>query len=383
MYTGHLININLLTSRHSYIESVLNAELLEFLMKILALDTKSDYAKLKIDNADDIWILSKILDKGDIVGAETTRIVKKEEGQEGLRKKMFVKVKAEKIEFSASSLRILGTIIESSNPDVPHGSFHTITAEPKDVLQLSKKFQRWQVERLKDAEEASGRPKVILCSADYGEVKLALLKEFGIEPITELNKALPGKKKETEKIYEKSRNEFLKELAGLLEEMAKTYKVNKIVFGGIGFLNENFQKILEDKPNLKNMIHMVKIYSSGESGINEIIKLGAVDAVVKNSRISEETKIVEKFFEQVSTNGLATYGMVQVKQAVDYGAVEILLVSDELISKLKESGSFEELDALMIAAEKAGTRVMIVSTEHDAGERFSKMEIGAILRYRI
>jgi len=281
-------------------------------------------------------------------------------------------------------LRVLGTIIESSNPNVPHGSFHTVTVERGSVVLIKKEnWQGWQIKRIKDAVESTKKPKLILCAADYGDATIALLKEFGIEYISDLSKSLPGKKKETQKLYEKSREEFLVELAKLLEETAKNNNVNKIVFGGVGFLSENLKKTLEKFPELKKKIHLFKISTHGKTGINELIKRGAVEKVMQGSRISEETRLVEKFFEEVSKDGLATYGINEVKRAVEYGAVETLLVSDDYIEKLKEENKFDELNKIMDDAEKNGAKVVIISKEHESGERFAEMQIGALLRFRV
>jgi len=352
-------------------------------MKIIFQDRKEGLIRLKVDNLDDIWILSRIISKDDIVTSETTRIVKKSDEQEGKRIKLKIKLKVEKIEFQKNMLRLLGTIIESSNENVPHGSFHTITIGRGSKISIKKEWQEWQIKRIKDAVEATKKPKLILCAADYGDATIALLKEFGIEYVVDLSKSLPGKKKEAQKLYEKSRNEFLTELAKLLEEISKDKKVNKIVFGGVGFLSENFKKTLEKFPYLKNKIFLFKISTHGKPGINEMIKRGIIEKVSRGGRISEETKLIEKFFEEVSKDGLATYGINETKKAVEYGAVKTLLVSDSYIEKLKEKNKFEELNKLMENAEKSGADVMIISQEHEAGERFSKMQVGALLRYKI
>jgi stalled ribosome rescue protein Dom34 len=105
---------------------------------------------------------------------------------------------------------------------------------------------------------------------------------------------------------------------------------------------------------------------------------------MKGSRVQEETMLIQSFFEHVSKDdGLAVYGTGEVKKAVDFGAVETLLVSDTLISRYREKGNFSELDQLMKDAEKNKARIRIISDEHEAGERFSKMEIAALLRFKI
>lgn len=355
-------------------------------MKILSNDLKNHVVKLKVDNLDDLWILSRIIEPFSIVGGETTRITKKEEGQEGIRKKMYVKIYVEKIEFkkNGDSLRVLGTIRECSNEDVPHGEYHALTVNPGSKLDIYEELQKWQLERLKDAEAASKRPRLLLCAADYGEANIAVLREFGVEHISELSKSLPGKKKETMKEYDKSRSAFMTELAEMLEEISKSQGIGKIILGGPGFFAENFEKALERSADLKKKIIFVKISTAGKPGINEIIKRGEVDKILKGSRVQEETFLVEKFFGDISKSSqMAVYGTGDVRKAVEFGAVELLMVSDYAIAKHREAGTFEEIDKLMQDAEKSGARIMIISDEHESGERFSKIEIAALLRFPI
>ncbi len=353
-------------------------------MQILKQDKKEGIIRLKVENSDDLWILSRIVDKNDSVKGITTRAIKQTESQKEKRVKITVLLDVEKIEFEKNRLRLLGVIKESSNSDIPQGVFQPITVELNDILTIKKdEWKKWQIERIKDAVESTKKPKLILCAADYGNATIALLKEFGIDYLTDLSKSLPGKKKEMEKLYQKSRDDYLEELAKILEEISKNKNVDKIAFGGVGFLTENFTKTLEKFPKLKNKISLFKISAHGKNGINELIKRGAVEKIIKGGRITKETQLVEKFFEEVSKENLATYGINEVKKAVEYGAVETLLVSDAYIQKLRENDSFEKLNQLMESAEKNGAKVMIISEEHESGERFSDMQVGALLRFKI
>lgn len=341
-------------------------------MRILRQNKKEGIIKLKIDNLDDLLLLSRIVKKGDIVYGRTSRIVKKREEQEGKRVKLMLKLSVEKVEFKKNCLRILGRILESSNKNVPLGVFHTISLEIGEEIEIKKEWKNWQIKMISEAIEFSKRPKLLLCAADYGEAALALLREFGLEHITELLRTLPGKKEK--KVYENARREFLIELAKLLEETSKNMNVKKIIVGGVGFFPENFKDILKNFPELKKKIFVFKISTSGKPGISELIRRGIVEIVVKESRIAEETKFIEKFFEEISKDGLAVYGVKEVKRALNYGAVKVLLISNEFVSNAED---------IISMAEKSKARILIISDKHEAGERFSKFLIGALLRYKI
>ena len=335
-----------------------------------------EHIKLKIDNLDDLWILKNIINKGDEVGAKTTRIIKI--GNSETRKPVYIKIEVEKTEFEGNELRILGPILEASNPEVPLHDYHTLAIHAGDTIDIFKDLKVWEEQRVKDAVEATKKPKLILCAADYGDMSIALLKEFGIEHITEIDKNLPGKRKGYEKEYAKSRQDFLQEIARTLMELLKAHHVEKIILGGVGFLSEDFKKVLEKYPELKRKIILAKISVSGKTGINELIKRGIVAKAVKGGRISMETELIEKFFAEISKEGLATYGPNEVKNALDYGAVETLLISEKYIHDNRELA-----EEILKKAKDSRATIVIISKEHEAGERFSKIGIGALLRYKI
>ncbi len=80
--------------------------------------------------------------------------------------------------------------------------------------------------------------------------------------------------------------------------------------------------------------------------------------------------------ERIATDGLATYGREQVRRALNMGAVEQLIVVDELVRD-------GEVDRLLELARQTGSEVLVVSQGHDAGETLANLTgIGALLRYK-
>lgn len=93
------------------------------------------------------------------------------------------------------------------------------------------------------------------------------------------------------------------------------------------------------------------------------------------SRISEETAAVEALLTEIVREGKAVYGGWETREAVDKGAVEILLVSDKNV---------REMEPIMEDAEKMGTKVMVISSLHPSGEKFLGLGgIGGLLRYKL
>ena len=114
---------------------------------------------------------------------------------------------------------------------------------------------------------------------------------------------------------------------------------------------------------------------TGEFGVQELLERS--DDVLAKEAVSEERKIMNKFFEMLAKDsGKVSYGKEEVLQHVKNGIVDIVLLSEVLDDTLVET--FEE------EAKKFGTEVRIISTETREGAQLEKMGgIAAILRYSI
>ena len=116
---------------------------------------------------------------------------------------------------------------------------------------------------------------------------------------------------------------------------------------------------------------------SGMNGIHEAIRLGIVDQITKENRVSKETQIIEKVFEEIKKDGLIIYGLSEVEDALNKGAVEKLVISDILIRS--ENG-----ERLLQLAKEIHSDFIIINTMHEAGKKFEGIGgIAALLRYRI
>ncbi|MFQ5801209.1 MAG: mRNA surveillance protein Pelota, partial [Candidatus Hydrothermarchaeales archaeon] len=115
----------------------------------------------------------------------------------------------------------------------------------------------------------------------------------------------------------------------------------------------------------------------GRAGIQEILKRGAVEKAVEESRVAIETRLVEELFTRISKESLASYGKKEVDEAANFGAVETLLVTYTFLQK-------HNPDRLMERVKKQRGEIMVVSPEHDAGERLDAIGgVAALLRFPV
>ena len=117
------------------------------------------------------------------------------------------------------------------------------------------------------------------------------------------------------------------------------------------------------------------IGDTDESGLKEIVEKSR--DILADQEIVYEKKILEKFFETLGEKpGLAFYKESDIRKALQYGAVEILIISKAFDKKIAK-----ELTEL---AENIGSKIEIVSTETTEGEQFQNLSgIGALLRFKV
>lgn len=348
-------------------------------MKVLGRDTESGAVRLRVDSLDDLWHLHELVEANDVASSLTWRTAetdRKETDRAGKAEKraMVLGVKVERVEWDAFSnrLRLLGPIVEGAQ-DV--GSYHTLVVEPMTELTLRKPrgFRRHHEERLEEAVSATARPLVTFLSIEENEAVVAVLRQYGVQRMAEVfghvsGKQYAGAKGEEEGFFE----EVLMALRDYRPEGAPLLVV------GPGFAKERFMAYARQKNAA--LVKGAAIEATGQAGmtgIHEALKRGSVERVAKDSRVSQETALVERFLEALATGRPAAYGAAETLRAAEMGAVDVLLVADRLV----RGGEGERYLDL---ARDMGAKAHVISTLHDAGARFDALGgVGALLRYAI
>lgn len=349
-------------------------------MKIISSDFKKGPVKIKIESLDDLWYLSQIIDAGDIVKGKTLRKIKVGSSEkEAVRKPVFIVLSVEKIEFSKTTnrLRVLGSIVEGPE-DVAKGSHHTFNIEEGTIITLVKqKWPDFQVKQLKDAAESSSL-NILICVFDREDAFFALMKRSGYELLTHIHGDVAKKA-----VDEPVKSTFYAQIIKQLEEYDVRFKLDKIILASPAFWKEELFKVLQND-ELKKKIVPASCSSADESAINEVLKRKEVQKALKQERVSDELALVEQVLAEISKQGLAAYGIEEVQQAVDAGAVKDLLVTDALIMDLREKEKFSQLDNLMKDADKSKAKIHIISVEHSGGKKLDGLGgIAALLRFKL
>jgi protein pelota len=325
---------------------------------------------LAVDTLDDLWHLSKVIEPGDALISKSERRFKSEAGKSE-RVPITIKIRADSVDFQkfSNKLRVLGTITAGKPEEyVSVGSHHTIELSPGDHFTLSKeRWSKYQLDRVYDAVRAAAKTKVLIAVMDIDSCELAALREFGIEKKASF-RGTQGKQ------FESDRTVFFREVA----EALSNSEADTIVLAGPGFAKEDFVKYLvEHYPGVAKKVVTEDIAGYGETGIQEVLRTGALQKVLESARAVRETALIEGLLEDIAKDK-GTYGLKQVEEALDYGAASLIIVSDEAFSKHRK-----EVETLLQKAEQTRCETHIVSSEHEAGKKLDSLGgVAARLRFK-
>ena len=216
---------------------------------------------------------------------------------------------------------------------------------------------------------------------DRKESTIATLRGKRIDIIKHLTSGVPGKHKaggqsqrRFDRVIELAAHEFLKRIGRHVDEAFLPLKdeLKGVLIGGPGHTKNDFvdgeyiHYEIHDK-----IINIVDTSYTGDFGIREVIDESA--DTLDEMDIMQEKKFMRKFLTGlISESGLSTYGEKEVRQNLQMGAVETLLIS-------------ENLEELIELAEEVKTHVEVISIETEEGTQLDKAfgGIAGILRYKV
>ncbi len=267
-----------------------------------------------------------------------------------------------------------------------------------------------------------------LIVADKNEAAIGYLQGNSVKTEFTLESNVPGKTRaggQSAQRFARLRKQMLKSFLQEIADKAKTAFLDKkrdgdllgIIIGGPGFVKD---KLIDDgyiHQELEDEIVAVESLNySGEEALEELVSK-AEDAI-EDSEVVREKNLVNEFFKNLKEeNGKSEYGVEPVQKALKMGAVDTLLISEDVdmyeatyecpnghekqifeeeariedsveCDECNEEMDLEEIsdlvDAFSDKAEEMSSELEIIGTGHEEGQRLLNMGgIAAILRYRI
>ena len=112
-----------------------------------------------------------------------------------------------------------------------------------------------------------------------------------------------------------------------------------------------------------------------ESGLYELVD--AAEDALEGLDLMREKKLMDRFMKLIASNEtMVAYGEKEVRRKLEMGAVDTLLVSEELDA--------EFVHELVEKAEMTGSNVEFISAEFEGGAQLKRAfgGVAALLRYR-
>ena len=356
-------------------------------MKILLKDVKHGVMKLELRNIDDLWALYNVVQKGDRVLGKTTREVKSTESVRPFSKRFTITlgVTVQRVYFDRelSRLRIHGIVFDAPEEVRVTGSHHTLSVGPEDVLTIVKnKWLNHQVDRLEKAVIAE--EPIIILALDSEEASVAVLRSFGLDFKGEIRSQLPGKL-EAEK-RQVAMKDYFHRIETLLETICAEL-TGPILIVGPGFTKDHFSKELRSEAKKCLGIRTVAVKnvgSGGVAGVHEAIRVGAVNKIRRDARATQESELVNEALRRLgSSSGDVSYGLDRVQADSEAGAVDTLIVSDQVVREAEDEER-SRIEGIMKIIEERGGKVALVSSEQEAGKMLRSLGgVAALLRYRL
>ncbi|MFX0077827.1 MAG: peptide chain release factor aRF-1 [Candidatus Hermodarchaeota archaeon] len=175
-----------------------------------------------------------------------------------------------------------------------------------------------------------------LISIDRSAAAWALLRGTNLQVVKTIKSGIMGKhraggqsQRRFERLIEQAAHEFLTRSSELTRELFEDVPdLRGIIIGGPGFTKEVFsEKGYLTSPLKDKVLAVLDTAYSGEEGIRALVEKSG--EILRNQRLLKEKRLVQHFLGELARDtGRATYGEKQVREALDRGAVEIILVSE-------------------------------------------------------
>ena len=350
-------------------------------MRIIHQNLKAGEVKVSIENLNDLWYLSQILEPGDLVKGKAERKISIGKSEERSQvKKIFVTmtILAEKIEFHKYSdiLRVNGKIKEGPE-DVPREVYQTITVEIHDVIQITKdKWCSYHLEYLHEAKEK--HPDFLAIVMDRDEASFAVITSQGFNIISEITGDV-----EKKAFKDKKKIDFYEQIIAQAKDYDARYHPKSIIIASPAFFKEDLMKLIKDD-QLKKKIILATCNNTGAQGITEILKRDELKKALESARSSKEEVIVENLMKEIKLGTKAVYGIKEVEKAVNCGAVDMLIITDSMIKKSRQEETYGKIDKILKTVESNRGKIEIIDADNPAGKQLDGLGgIGAVLRYQI
>jgi protein pelota len=344
------------------------------------------------EDADDLLTLSRIIENGDYVFADTTRVIKKVKEfarpDKGERIKVRVSVRVENISLDdmVDRLRITGIITNTDNELVPRGIHHSLTVQVGDTITIDKN-RKWNDVETNILKRSGNSTNFILVAIDAQEAAVAKISGTHLKIIPNIYSGQSGKRYQHAAKNNPNIEIFFDDIAKTIQSIFSAAEEEKnnstIIIFGPGETKRRFYNLLVEKHKLeKGKVSLIDgVDVAGEDGIFVFLRSPAIKEAMSSSKLATVSSILDEIMRLVH-KGDAKFamGMQEVSNAASIKAIEYLVFSDSIFKTIDEN----DVVKLLNLVESQGAKSFAVDSSTDIGWRVSSLGgIVALLRYSI
>jgi len=333
------------------------------------------------EESDDFLTLRRVIKPDDRIVGSTTRVVKREkdysrpDSGERIRIKIALNVEKISLDNVLDKLRIQGTIIESNNESVPHGSHHSLLVKINEGITITKK--NWTQIETKLVKTNNQRLGFLLVAIDTTDCGIGLLNGTHLQILPNLYSGSSGKRYKTNFKIEKFFEDVIKAISAVIKDR------NSVIIFGPGETRKKFGNFFgKSKLGQKFVCKVIEgIDSGGEDGIYTFTKSDIMKEIMSESKLAKVSSIIDEVMLLANKKSRKfTMGFHETKKANEFRAIDSLVFSDKIIQEINE----DEIINFLNDAESNGVKSFSVDSSTDIGLRVTGLGgIVSLLRFAI
>lgn len=344
-------------------------------MKVLERDDRHRRLKLLIENPEDLYFLSLLIDEGDLLSAWTSRQIKVERGftvERGERVRVQLTILVKKVEFQrfSDSLRVLGVVVDAPEWIEARGLHHTIGVRPGDEVGLVKRALLKHHEQV--LQLSTSRVKVVgVVSLEVDEVAAALLRPQGLEVLAAVSLPRPSKEGS---LREQLLSTYRRALPPLVEAL-RSKGVSELLVLAPHLAREAALACLKDVN-----YRYIEVSEGGLSGLYELMRRDDFRQILRELLLLPPKQALGELLKQLERDpGKVAIGLEEVARAAELRAVRKLLVLDEALLGEKRPLIMSVLERASETAED----VVVVPSSLEEAELIKRGGVAALLYWLI
>uniref|UniRef100_A0A7S0H6V7 Protein pelota homolog n=1 Tax=Hanusia phi TaxID=3032 RepID=A0A7S0H6V7_9CRYP len=369
-------------------------------MRLLQKAISKDGGRIKLipDDAEDLWTVYNLISVGDSVRTDTFRKVASESSTGSVsteKMRITLTIKVEAIDFDAQTpaLRLKGkNIVE--NDFVKMGQYHTLELETQRPFSLAKsEWDSIASDLVEQACDVTRKADLAVVVMQEGLAFVCLITSSMTLTRQKIEVSIPRKQGAASMGREKALAKFYDQVMRAIMQHVDFSIVKCLIIASPGFVNEYLMRHIEmmsHKLDLRCLMdHKSKFLfchcSSGHKhAIKEILSDPAIASRLHDTKAAAESRALNDFFKMLNNDADRTaYGEAHVMHAAQIGAINTLLISDNLF-RSQDPGARKKYVDLVETVKDSGGVPLIFSTMHVSGERLQMLSgLAAILRFPV